>query len=379
MNRLAILITTVAALVTATTVVWMEVRQEREFRRLIAAGDEALDVGRTSEAIEAFSGALAFRPGSMLAHLKRADTYRRRGAGDLTAALRDAREAHSLDPDAPQPIELLGDIHSAMARYDEAVDFYSRYSRLDDRAARVFYKLGMTYVRHNQSVKAIAPLRRAIDLDDHLAEAHYVLGLALRDTGAPDEAVAELRRSVELNPALLPAREELAVLYLGRGRVRDGIEQLNAIAALEPEVPAHLVDLALAFARSGQSEAAIVTLNGAADRHAGSPVVVAALGRVWLDVAVADDDPAAVHKAIAALQPLARRPDATSEILALLGEAMLMSDQVASAERVLQQAVTRQPIAPAAYLHLAAAARRRGHTALAHDAEARYARLVPAG
>ena len=118
MNRLAVLITAVASVVTATTVVWMEVRQEREFRRLIASGDQALEADRTSEAIEAFSGALAFKPASMLAHLQRAETYRRRGDADLAAALRDAGEAHTLDPTAPQPIELLGDIHSAMARYD---------------------------------------------------------------------------------------------------------------------------------------------------------------------------------------------------------------------------------------------------------------------
>ena len=50
---------------------------------------------------------------------------------------------------------------------------------------------------------------------------------------------------------------------------------------------------------------------------------------------------------------------------------------VANAERILQQAVMLQPVAPAAYMHLAAAARRRGHSAAADDAEARYARLVP--
>src|SRR5687768_4947208 len=131
-----VLATALAALVTVTTVVWMEVRQEREFRRLVAEGDAALDANRTSEAIEAFSGALAFKPDSMLAHLQRAETYRRRGAADLTAALRDAREAHTLDPTAPQPIELLGDISSAMEQYDAAVRHYDSYLQLDDEIGR---------------------------------------------------------------------------------------------------------------------------------------------------------------------------------------------------------------------------------------------------
>jgi tetratricopeptide (TPR) repeat protein len=311
----------------------------------------------------------------MLAHLQRAETYRRRGAADLTAALRDAGEAHTLAPTAPQPIELLGDIHSAMARYDDAIDDYRRYLQLDDRSARVLYKLALAYIRHGRAGEAIDPLRQAIDLDDRQAEAHYLLGLALRETGSADAAVRELKRAVTLNPALIPAREELAELQMTPGRSRDGIEQLEAIAALEP-LPERHVDVALALARSGQREAAIVTLSRAADKYPEAPALLTALGRVWLEIAVADEDPVALQKAMAALQPLARRPDATSEVLALLGKAMLMDGNVADAERTLQLAVTRRPVAAIAYRHLADAARRRGHPDAARDAETRYALLL---
>ena len=377
MNRLVVLVTALVALVTAATVVWMEVRQEREFRRLVAEGDAALDVGSTSEAIEAFSGALAFKPDSMLAHLQRAETYRRRGVADLSAALRDAREANTLDPTAPQPIELLGDISGAMGRHNEAIDYYDRYLQLDDRATRVMYKLALAYIRQGRSAQAIDPLRRATGLDDRFAEAHYLLGLALRDRGNGEQALTELRRAVTLNPALIPAREELADLYLARGPLREAIDQLEAIAALEPSRPERAVNVALTLSRSGQREAAVVFLRRAAERHPDSPVLFAALGRVWLETAAADDDPSAVRKAIAALQPSARRPDATSEVLALLGEAQLRAGDVADAERTLQQAVTRQPVVAVAYRHLAEAARRRGHAAAARDAEARYLRLIP--
>ena len=80
---------------------WYAVRQEREFQRLIAAGDAALAADQTYGAIEAFSGALALKGDSMLAHLKRGDTYRRRG--ELTAALRDLREAATPRPVGPAP------------------------------------------------------------------------------------------------------------------------------------------------------------------------------------------------------------------------------------------------------------------------------------
>jgi tetratricopeptide (TPR) repeat protein len=372
-----VLITAFAAVITATTVVWMEVRQEREFRRLITEGDAALAEERTSEAIEAFSGALAFKPDSMLAHLKRAETYRRRGQPELEAALRDAREASTLDPTAPQPIELLGDINSAMGKYDSAIELYDRYLQLDDRAPRVLYKLALAHVRNGNPRHALDPVRKAIDFDERFAEAHYLLGVALRGDNRPDLAMRELGRAISLNPALIVAREELADLHLARGRSREAIEQLEAIAALEPSRPERRVQVALLLARSGRTDAAIVTLGRAAEQHPDSPVVLGALGRVWLETATADEDPVAVTKAITALQPLARRPDATSEELALLGEALLASGNAADAERTLQQAVTRQPVYPAAYRHLSRAARRRGHTAVARDADARYAALMP--
>src|SRR4029453_6557116 len=85
-----------AILLAGAVFAWNAVRQEREFRRLIATGDAALTRDQTYEAIEAFSGALALKRDSMLAHLKRGDSYRRRG--ELTAALRDLREAAGRAP-----------------------------------------------------------------------------------------------------------------------------------------------------------------------------------------------------------------------------------------------------------------------------------------
>src|SRR5688572_22008722 len=135
MKRSVVLVSAAGALVAAGLVVSLQVRQEREFRRLVAVGEQALDEDETFVDIEAFSGALALKNGSMLAYLKRGDTYRRRG--EYAKALRDLREAVRLDPTAPQPIELLADVNGAMGRHERAVELYHQYLALDDRAARV--------------------------------------------------------------------------------------------------------------------------------------------------------------------------------------------------------------------------------------------------
>jgi tetratricopeptide (TPR) repeat protein len=353
---------------------WNAVHQEREFRRLIVAGDAALTRDQTYEAIEAFSGALALKNDSMLAYLKRGDSYRRRG--ELSAALRDLREASALDPAATRPLELLGDVNVAMGRYERAAEVYRRYLALDDRAPHVLYKLALALYRNGQSQAALEPARRAVALDDRLAQAHYLLAMCLEDQKHDDEAVRSFTRALEINPALGAAREELAGLQLAHGRTREGIQQLEALAALEPSQPQRLVDVGLAYARVGRTDAAITALGRAAERYPEADGVYIALGQVWLETAEAHNDRVALIKALEALQPVALRPDATSDTLTLYGRALFLSGTMDEAERTLEQATSRFPANPEAFLYLSAAAERRGHVTAAREALAKHLGLV---
>jgi len=362
-----------AILLAGAVFAWNAVRQEREFRRLIAVGDAALTRNQTYEAIEAFSGALALKRDSMLAHLKRGDSYRRRG--ELTAALRDLREATELDPTATRALELLGDVNVAMGRYERASEIYRRYLAIDDRAPQILYKLGLAYYRSGQITAAVDPIRRSMALDDRFAEAHYLLALCLKAQKHNAEAMASLGRALELNPALGVAREELAALDLAQGKTRDGIEQLEALAALEPSRPERLVNVGLAYARAGRTDAAIAALARAAERYPEADVVYTALGRVWLGSAETNDDADALTKAVQTLEAAASRANASSDTLTLYGRALILSGRIQTAERVLQQATAVWPVEPTAFFYLADAAERRGHVAAAHDALASYAAL----
>jgi tetratricopeptide (TPR) repeat protein len=373
MKRSVVLMAAAGALVAASLLVWLQVGREREFRRLVAVGEQALAEDQTFLAIEAFSGALTLKRESMLAYLKRGDTYRRRG--EHAKALQDLRNAAALDPMAPQPIEQLGDVNSAIGEHARAAELYQQYLTLDDRAARVLYKLAVAEFRSGQPARAIDPLRKALAMQDHFPEAYYLLGLCLRAQQRDQEALRALMHAVRLNPAFVAAREELADLHAARGERRRAIEQLEAIAALEPSRPERLVMVGLTYATMGQPDTAILTLGRAAERYPDTPAVYTALGRVWLDAA-ARGNVAALGKALEALEPTANRPDASSETLTLYGRALLLSGNAAAAERTLQAAVNRAPADPLAYHYLADAASRLGHVAVANDAAARYALLA---
>jgi len=371
MRRHVVATVAVTAMVAAATFVWLDARQERQYRRLIADGDTAAARGQTFEAIEAFSGALTLKPDSMIARLKRGDTYRRRG--EFEAAVRDLGEAATLDPTAPRPLELLGDAHAAMGQPGAAILDYQSCLRLDDRAPRVAYKLGLAHYRNRNTAEAAAALRHAISLDDRVAEAHYLLGLSLGDR---EEAERAFLRALEIDPTLAAAREELAALYASSRRAQKAIDQLEALSALDPGRPEGLVRVGLAYARLGRRDAAILTLGRAAERHPGAAVVQTALGRVWLESAESQEDQAALGKALEALAPAAAQRTAASDTLALYGRALYLSGNAAAAERVLRRAVEQFPIDPSAFTYLAEAARRLGHVERAREASARRRALV---
>lgn len=361
----------VAALV--ALLAWQALSRERAYQRLMAAGDQALGTGDTFLALESFSGAIALRGESMIAHLKRGETYRRRG--ETAEALRDLRAAARLDPRATQPLELLGDLSASLGRDIRAAESYEAYLELDDTAPRVLYKLALARYRLGQPGAAVGPLRRAISLDDRFAEGHYLLGLCHRALNETGEATLSLERAIGLAPGLVSAREALAALYTMGRRDKDALVQLEALADAEPDRLERRIAVALGYARTGRHESAVVLLRQLAEEHPEDARVYVALARIWIEAAEASRDRGDLIKAFEALDAIAKRTTPSGEALTLLGRAQLLAGNPAAAERSLRQATVRFPVEPASLLQLSLAAERSGHYATARDALMRYTTL----
>ena len=295
---------------------------DREYQRLIAAGESSLAAGQTSLAIEAFSGAIALRPDSMLAYLKRGETYRHEG--DLRAALRDLRTANSLDPTATRPLEQLGDVFTALQRYDRAAERYAAYVQIDDRSAPgAVQACARDHTAAATPRDAIRPAKQAVAINSRFAEALYLLGLCYQADQEHRNAIRSFEQAIRLAPALTPAREALAAAYRTVGRHRDAIDQLEAIAALDRERVDRLVALASAYADAGRMDLAVSTLGRAAERFPENPAVFEALGEVWLKSAEARTTALSVGKALEALRIAVMRGSGTGRELALYGRAQL--------------------------------------------------------
>lgn len=348
---------------------------EREFDHLIAAGDAAMAADRQFQAIEAYSGAIARKPDSMVAHYKRGAVYQ--GQNEFESALRDFRTAVDLDPSSLRAMESLGDVNVALGRHERAIERYEAFTALDDRNPRVFYKLGLARYRAGRVAAAAQPLQQAVQLDVTLSEAHYVLGLVQRELNQLPAARHTLEEAARRAPAgQTNAREALADVYLLEDDYGKAINQLEALAALEPTRPDRAVAVGLAQLRAGRENAAVITLGRAVERFADAPQVYAALGHVWLTSAQRRTDRVALVKAVEALTQAAARSDATSETFAELGRALLLAGDRPAAERALRQAVAKLPVPADAYLQLADVTARDGRIQDARDALVKYATLI---
>jgi len=145
--------------VVAAALIYQRFSADRGYQLKLAEGDRLLAAGENYRAVEAFSGALAFRPQSMVAYLRRGEAYRAQHRDD--EAVRDWREATRLAPDAPQPLIELGDLFESHGDFEQAADWYDQaQKRLSDENPSLLYRLALALYRAGAPGKAIEPLAR---------------------------------------------------------------------------------------------------------------------------------------------------------------------------------------------------------------------------
>ena len=154
-RRTIAVVVLVAIVGVAGALAYSALANEREFDRLMADGDAAMAGERPFQAIEAYSGAIARQPDSVLAHYKRGTVYQ--SQNELEDALRDFRSAADLDPASLRVIESVGDVNAALGRHERAVERYEAFVALDERNARVQYKLGLARYRTGRVIQAAQP------------------------------------------------------------------------------------------------------------------------------------------------------------------------------------------------------------------------------
>jgi tetratricopeptide (TPR) repeat protein len=368
----AILLVLAIGLVTAAVVGVQRFQRERQYREFLAAGDEALGHSNPYAAVEAYSGAIALRPRSMVAFYRRGQAYQLQRQDEQAA--RDLRRANELAPDATAPLVALGRLYEARGEPAEAAGWYGRAAdRLRGEDPSVLYALALARYRSGTPAAARAPVEQAIAGRESSARCYYLLALIERDLNRAPAAIAALQQALQLDRSFVAAREELADLYRVAGRPADELAQLRDLALIDTG-PGRQISIALAQARDGRFDDALATLGP--DGGGQPPSASLARGRVHLMRAERTLDAREAVLAQHALERAVAGESGRSETLALLGRALDLAGDPARAVVVLRDAVSRRPVASEAFGYLADAAERLGQPAEAHDALASLGALL---
>jgi tetratricopeptide (TPR) repeat protein len=203
------------------------------------------NLGRYTEAVEAYKQAIRLRPDDASAHFNLGDyasahfnlghAYVKLGRYD--EAIEACKQAIRLKPDLVSAHLTLGNAYDKLGRYDETIEACEQAIRLKPDLAEAHYILGNTYVKLGRNAEAIEAFKQAIRLKPGLANAHYNLGNTYAKLGRNAEAIEAFKQAIRLKPDWAEAHYILGNAYSNLGRWAEAVEAYKQVIRLKPDYP----------------------------------------------------------------------------------------------------------------------------------------------
>jgi tetratricopeptide (TPR) repeat protein len=106
-------------------------------------------------------------------------------------AKKNFAEELKIDPKNAGAEYVLGELARQDSNWPEAVDHFSRASKLDSSFAEAYLGLGISLISEKHFSEAVSPLESAVQLEPRNPVSHYNLAVALNRSGRKDEAARE--------------------------------------------------------------------------------------------------------------------------------------------------------------------------------------------
>ncbi len=166
------------------------------------------DLDRLDEAAAHCRRAIELAPGLGHAHCNLGNVWS--AMGRYEEALTAYRRAIDLDPTLSLPWNNIGRVEQQLNRFDAAFAAYERALAMEPRAARFHTNLAHLLAEHDRNAAAIERYRIALECDPNFAEAHHGLAGAFLILGRRAEARAALEQAIGLRPRMPAPRIAMA-------------------------------------------------------------------------------------------------------------------------------------------------------------------------
>jgi tetratricopeptide (TPR) repeat protein len=131
----------------------------------------------------------------------------------------------------------LADVHRAQGTELEAERVLRQAIAVVPASADAHHSLGLALARQRRYPEALASLGEAVRLRPDAARLSYVYAVALHDTGSVDRALEVLRASLDKHPSDRDTLHLLASYAVESGRVDDARTYAARLSAIEPNSP----------------------------------------------------------------------------------------------------------------------------------------------
>ncbi len=173
-------------------------------------------------------------------------------------ALKDIRQAISLDSRNASYFVTLSDIYLLMANPGESKNALETALRIDASNTDALMKLAKLYLIMKDYRSCHETLKKLLAIDNSFAPGYYIRSLALLEQGDTLRAVDDLKKAVDYNQEYYEALVQLGELYSMR---KDRLAELylNQALNLRPVSREALYMLGLFYQETGNYEKAIAT------------------------------------------------------------------------------------------------------------------------
>jgi tetratricopeptide (TPR) repeat protein len=199
----------------------------------LAEGDVHYAALRYTEAIIAYSQAIAFDPDCAPAYARRGSAYCH--LGEYEQAIADCDRALALDPHDALAYNNRGQAYDCLRQYLSAIADYDRALALNAGYVAAYHNRGLAHAHLHQYRKAIADYDQALTRDPNNATIYTNRGIAYGLLRQVNKALADFDRVVALTPDDPRAYYNRGIVYYGLQQYRQAIADFDRALELDPD------------------------------------------------------------------------------------------------------------------------------------------------
>ncbi len=191
------------------------------------------ELGRRTEAIEAYKQAIRVNPDNGWAHVNLGNAYR------ILERYADAIEAYKqairINPDDAWAYLFMGNAYFTLDRYTDAIEAYKQAIRIKPDDAAAHRSLGFAYEKLDRWADAVESYKQAIRIKPDDAAAHRSLGFAYEKLDRWTDAIECYKQAIRIRPDDASAHHFLGSAYYNLYRWTDAIECYKQAIRIKPD------------------------------------------------------------------------------------------------------------------------------------------------